>query len=214
VPNIPPILINEILTHTDPPLLDSIELHNPAAGAVNIGGWFLSDDAAQPKKFRVPNGTTIPAHGFVVFSEGSFNPEPGVFPSFALSSHGESLFLFSGDAATNLTGYSHSFDYGAAANGVSFGRYVISTGDEDWPALNAFTPGASNSSPRVGPVVINEISYHPASATMSSLNSSTSVRRLSRFMTPRFRRMPGSSTASATRSRTVLRLAPANTFCS
>lgn len=161
-PSIPPIVINEILTHTDVPQLDSIELHNPTATPVNVGGWFLSDDAALPKKFRIPNGTTIPAGGFVMFTETQFNATPGITPSFALSSHGESLYLFSGDANTNLTGYSHSFDYGAAANGVSFGRYVISTGDENWPALLSPTLGTANAAPRVGPLVINEVMYHPA----------------------------------------------------
>jgi len=99
----------------------------------------------------------------MVFDESQFNAQPGIAPSFALNSHGESLFLFSGDTNTNLTGYSHSFDYGAAANGVSFGRYVNSVGDEDWPAMTALMLGASNSTPRIGPIVINEIMYHPAS---------------------------------------------------
>jgi len=162
VVSIAPVVINEVLTHTDPPQLDAIEVFNPTGTNVNIGGWFLSDDAAQSKKFRIPNGTTINAGGFMVFNESQFNTTPGVPPSFALSSHGESLFLFSGDAATNLTGYSHSFDYGAAANGVSFGRYIISTGEEQWPAMNSLTFNAANSAPRVGPVVINEIMYHPA----------------------------------------------------
>src|SRR5262249_34034217 len=76
--------------------------------------------------------------------------------------HGESLYLFSGDGNTNLAGYSHSFDFGAAASGVSFGRYVNSVGEEQWPALTVPTFGASNSPPRVGPLVINEIMYHPA----------------------------------------------------
>ncbi len=156
------IVINEILTHTDPPLMDAIELFNPAATNVNIGGWYLSDDAGSPKKFRVPNGTVINAGGFVVFYETNFNATPGVPPSFALNSHGESLFLFSGDTGTNLTGYSHSIDYGASANGVSFGRYLNSTGDEDWPALSSLTLGAANAAPRVGPLVINEVLYHPA----------------------------------------------------
>ncbi len=155
------IVINEILTHTDAPQLDAIELFNPTANAVNIGGWYLSDDAREPKKFRVPDGTSIPAGGFIVFYETDFNPQPGVPPSFALNSHGESLYLFSGDASTNLTGYSHSFDYTAAANGVSFGRYLISTGDEDWAALSALTLGAPNATPRSGPLVINEVMYHP-----------------------------------------------------
>ncbi|HWN97206.1 MAG TPA: lamin tail domain-containing protein, partial [Methylomirabilota bacterium] len=159
---IAPVVINEILTHTDLPQLDSIELFNPAPTNVNISGWFLSDDAAAPKKFRVPNGTIVSPGGFIVFYETDFNAQPGLPPSFALNSHGESLFLFSGDANTNLTGYSHSFDYGAAANGVSFGRYLISTGDENWPPMSALTLGGNNSAPRVGPLVINEVMYHPA----------------------------------------------------
>jgi hypothetical protein len=159
--SIPPVLINEILTHTDPPQPDSIELFNPTAAAVDLSGWFLSDDGSTPKKFRVPAGTVIAAGGFLVFTETDFNPLPGVPPGFALSSTGESLFLFSGDATTNLTGYSHSFSYGASASGVPFGRYLLSTGEEQWPALSALTPGATNAAALVGPVVINEILYHP-----------------------------------------------------
>ena len=32
------IIINEILTHTDPPLEDAVELYNPTATNVNISG--------------------------------------------------------------------------------------------------------------------------------------------------------------------------------
>jgi hypothetical protein len=46
------VLINEVMTHTDLPAIDWIELFNPNAFAVDIGGWFLSDDAPVPKKFR------------------------------------------------------------------------------------------------------------------------------------------------------------------
>lgn len=160
--NLPPIVINEILTHTTPPQSDAIELFNPTPNPVNIGGWFLSDDGSQPMKFRIPNSTILAPNGFAVLGETNFNSTPGVPPSFSLSSLGESLYLFSGDAAaTNLTGYSHSFEFGTAANGVSFGRYLISSGEEDWPAQTALTLGGINSGPRVGPVVINEIMYHP-----------------------------------------------------
>ena len=162
LPNIPAVVINEVLTHTLPPAVDAIELHNPTTGTVNVGGWFLTDDPASPTKFRIPDDTTISPGGFVVFDESHFNPEPGIEPSFALSSQGEKLYLFSGDAAGNLTGYSHGIDYGAAAAGVTFGRYVISTGEEHWPAMTSATLNASNSAPRVGPLVINEIMYHPA----------------------------------------------------
>jgi hypothetical protein len=61
----------------------------------------------------------------------------------------------------NLTGYSDGFAFGAAQNGVSFGRYVISTGEAQYPAQLVNTLGGSNTRPRVGPVVINEIQHHP-----------------------------------------------------
>ena len=159
---IPGILINEILTHTDPPLLDAIECFNPATNEVNIGGWFLTDDRSLPKKFRIPSDTTIAGNGYRVFTEADFNTNSGVDPSFSLSSHGEEVFLFSADNAGNLTGYSDGFRFDAAANGVSFGRYASSTGEILYPPQETNTFGSVNAGPRVGPVVISEIQYHPA----------------------------------------------------
>src|SRR4030095_9457240 len=84
-PSITPIAINEILTHTDLPAVDRIELFNPLGTNVNIGGWFLTDDANVPMKYRIPNGTTVPANGFITFDESQFNPTPGTNNSFSLS---------------------------------------------------------------------------------------------------------------------------------
>jgi hypothetical protein len=159
--SIPTILINEILTHTDPPQIDTIELHNPTGAPVDVSHWYLTDRRATPKKFRIPSPTVIPAGGFVTFDESDFNPTPGVDPSFTVSSHGEEIYLYSGNAAGDLTGYSHGFAFPAAANGVSFGRHLISTGAAHYPAQTSLTLGAANSGPRVGPVVINEVHYQP-----------------------------------------------------
>jgi hypothetical protein len=158
---LPPVLINEILTHTDPPEVDAIELYNPTATDADIGGWFLSDDATVPKKFRIPNGRLVPAGGYLVFTEADFNPVGGTLFNFALDSAGDSVYLSSGDGWTNLTGYSHGLNVGAAANGVSFGRYLNSVQEEHFPAQIATTLWATNAGPRVGPVVIQEIMYHP-----------------------------------------------------
>lgn len=163
-PTVPPILINEIVTHTDPPAVDWIELFNPTAGDVDLGGWFLSDDGAAPKKYRIAAGTTILAGSYRVFTEDDFNAPPLTAFSFSLDSAGDSVYLSSGDASTNLTGYGHGFAFGAAASGVSFGRHVISTGEEQFPAQIAVTPGLANGGPRIGPVVIQEIHYHPDAA--------------------------------------------------
>ncbi|HSH17490.1 MAG TPA: lamin tail domain-containing protein, partial [Verrucomicrobiae bacterium] len=161
-PVIAPILVNEVLTHTDDPVKDAIELFNPTANDVDIGGWFLSDDFVNPLKYRIPNGTMIPALGYLVFDENDFNPD-GTGPlGFSFSSKGDEVVLFSGDpAGASLTGYFHRYDFGAAENGVSFGPHVTSTLSEKFVALESLTLGGANAGPKVGPVVISEIMYHP-----------------------------------------------------
>ena len=131
----------------------------------------MSDSQSELQKFRIPDGTVIPAGGFRVFYEYQFNPNPGVFPSFALdSAHGDAVYLSAADAGGNLTGYRTGVEFGAAENGVSLGRYTNSTGVEfvalsqrtfgmDSPAtLAQFRTGTglANAYPKVGPVVINE----------------------------------------------------------
>lgn len=159
--NIPGIIINEILTHTDAPVVDAIELYNPTAATVDVGGWFLTDDLRTPAKFRIPNGTSIPASGFVVFDEADFNPTPGTGASFALQSYGDEVYLSSAAGDGTLTGYSQGFSFKGAANGVSFGRYTNSIGEILYPAQRSVTLGTVNAGPVVGPIVINEIQYHP-----------------------------------------------------
>jgi hypothetical protein len=155
------IRVNEVLTHTDPPAVDAVELYNPSSVPVNLRGWFLSDDFGTPRKFRISSDVIIPPGGYQVFDEYDFNPSLELPTSFAFSSLGDEVFLFSGDAGTNLTGYFHGFGFGAAANGVPFGRYVTSQGEEHFVAQNAFTPGETNAGPRVGTIVVSEIHYHP-----------------------------------------------------
>ncbi|MBC8002226.1 MAG: lamin tail domain-containing protein, partial [Opitutaceae bacterium] len=161
-PNIPRIWINEILTHTDLPQVDSIELHNPNSTNVNIRYWFLTDDRSTPFKYQVLTDTIIPAGGYIVVTESQFNATPGASNSFRLSSYGEEIYLYSGNVTGQLTGFSDGFTYGAAANGVAFGRYTISTGEAQYPAQTVNTLSANNAGPRIGPVVINEIHYAPA----------------------------------------------------
>jgi hypothetical protein len=159
--NIPRVLVNEALTHTDLPQLDSIELYNPNPTNVDISNWYLTDQRTAPQKFRIPSPTIIPANGYKVFTENDWNADPQSTNSFRLDSHGEEIYLYSGDATGNLTGYSDGFAFGAAQNGVSFGRYVNSIGEAQYPAQLANTLGYTNAGPRVGPLVINEINYHP-----------------------------------------------------
>lgn len=159
-PGIPAVVINEVLAHTDLPQLDAIELFNPTGADVDLGGWHLTNDRAVPLKFRIPDGTILGAGGFVVFDEDDFASGTN---GFRIDSTGDAIHLFSGAAGdTNLTGYTHALEFGASANGVSFGRLINSAGDEQVAALSAVTPGTDNAPPLVGPAVINEVHYHPA----------------------------------------------------
>jgi len=157
-PVLPPVRVNEALTHSDPGS-DWIELYNPAATNVNIGGWFLTDDFFNPMRYQIPAGTVLAPGSYLVFT-GTNSFELGA-NGFRLSEYGEQVYLFSGGATTNLTGYYHGFDFGAAPNSVSFGRYVTSQGEEQFVLQSTNTPGTNNALPRVGPVVISEIMYHP-----------------------------------------------------
>jgi len=158
---IPGVVINEAFTSSTLPEVDAIELHNPTLVAADLSGWYLTDDAHYPWKYRFPNGTVLPAGGYLSVDESLFNPNPGLGTSFALSSLGDDVYLFSGNTAEQLTGHSHGFDFGGAQTGVSFGRHVNSAGIEHFPAQISRTLGNFNSGPRVGPVVINEIHYNP-----------------------------------------------------
>ncbi len=139
------VVINEVLAHTDPPLVDSIELYNHSNIGVFIGGCKLSDDPAT-NKYTIP-GITIPARGFVSFTETQLG--------FGLDAVGETIY-FKNPAGTQLLDALH---FEAQENGVSLGRYP--NGANDWYRLSTRTLGASNSAPLISTVGFNEIMYHP-----------------------------------------------------
>jgi hypothetical protein len=66
------VVINEVLPHTDLPNFDSIELYNTTASPIDIGGWYLSDTSGNLEKYRIPAGTIIGAHQYLVLTEQQF----------------------------------------------------------------------------------------------------------------------------------------------
>ncbi len=175
-PAFAPVVVNEVLSSSLLPQVDAIELQNPTTNVADIGGWYISDDVLTPKKYRIPNGTTIPAGGYISFDESQFNPG-GV--GFGFSSDSDEAWIFSGDAGGDLTGYAQGVSFAAGEVGVSFGRYTnsvlniscVTNSPTDiqcttnptvhFVAQASQTFGAANSGPKVGPIVITEIMYHP-----------------------------------------------------
>ncbi|MCH8921973.1 MAG: lamin tail domain-containing protein, partial [Planctomycetes bacterium] len=117
-------------------------------------GWYLSDSGGNLQKFRLPDGTTIPAGGYLVFDENDFG--------FGLNgSNGEEVFLVTADAAGGLTHFADSVQFGAAMLGESFGRWPNAEGELYPMTSPTLDPPGPNSGPRIGPVIISEIMYHP-----------------------------------------------------
>jgi hypothetical protein len=164
-PSRPTVVISEIRANGDPLAGDIIELQNLSPSNANVAGWFLTDDLNTPKKYVIPSGT-IPPFGFMVFqSTNSFGL--GV-NGFALGAKGDEVYVFSGNGV-NLTGYAHGFDFGASASNTTIGRYVVSSGEDKFVIQSANTIGSANSGPLVGPIIINEIYYHPPDATVNGV---------------------------------------------
>lgn len=142
------VVINEFLAHTDDPQLDFVELYNRSNQPVDLSGHWLSDDATT-NKFRLPDGTLIPARGFVVFDQ--------VQLGFALNAAGETIYFLAADGARVLD----AVRFGGQENGVSSGR--LPNGSGTIRRLAAPTPGAANAGWRAEAVVINELMFAPVS---------------------------------------------------
>jgi hypothetical protein len=142
------IVINELLTHTDLPQQDFVELYNYGSQAVDLSGCTLSD-RADTNKFVIPNPTVIPAGGFVAFTETQLG--------FAFSTLGEEVYL------KNPTGTRviDALRFEALENGVSMGRSP--DGAPNFQELATPTLGVPNAKPKERAVVINEIMFSPMS---------------------------------------------------
>ena len=176
------VLVNEVLSRSTAPFEDAIELHNTSDRAVDVSGWLLSDDRSDfvtLRKFRIPDGTTIAAGASTVFYEADFNADPGSDSSFALDGAGDQVWLASGDLLSGDVPafYITGTRFEALEEARSWGRVETSVGP-DWTTLSARSfgvddpgsvsefrqgDGAPNAEPLVGPVVIHEIHYNPAS---------------------------------------------------
>ncbi len=156
------VVINELLANPAGNGRDWIELCNTTDQAIDIGGWFLSDDPDRPTKYEIAQGTIIAPHAYRVFTEDRHfdNPgDPGRHEPFGLSRTGESVYLCSG-AKGQITGYREHVKYGPSDAGVTFGRYVDRAGGVHFVPSREATPGAANADPATSPVVITEVMYH------------------------------------------------------
>ena len=140
------VLINEFMASNDVTIADPdfgefgdwIELYNPGAEAADIGGWTMTDDLAAPDTWTVPDGTTVPAGGFLLVWADKNDGGTALHADFKLSGGGEQIGLYKSDGAVADT-----LTYGEQETDVSFGR--TPDGSDAWGIMETATPGAENS---------------------------------------------------------------------
>jgi len=139
------VRINEIVAVNETGLADAdgdhpdwIELFNAGPEAVNLAGWSLTDDPAEPKKWIFPDTVLGSGSFMVVFASGKNRYTPGgeMHTGFRLDGDGEYLALmgFLGDTVTR---FYPAFPEMTAD--VSYGAY-----QDTYVQFTLPTPGAPN----------------------------------------------------------------------
>ena len=100
---------------------DWLEIYNPGPGAVNLQGWFLTDNPALLTNWAFPS-VNLPAGGFlVVFASGKnrTNDPAHLHTSFQLEASGEYLALVQPDGVSIASAFSPKFP--SVKEDVAFG---------------------------------------------------------------------------------------------
>jgi hypothetical protein len=128
---------------------DWIEIYNPTANDINLGGFYMTDDPADLTKYQIPSGNpdfTIAPGGFVlVWADDSAS---GLHANFKLSSAGEFFALVEANGSSIVD----SVTFPALSADYSWGRAVDATGNWVQFSPTTTTPASSNQSTSVGVV--------------------------------------------------------------
>jgi hypothetical protein len=133
-------IANQIVGRED----DWIEIINRSAGDLPLDGWFLTDDSSLLNQWQFPDGTTVPAGGFlIVYASGDGVSDANGNPhtSFKLSKGGDYLALVDPSFEVASEFGPVGSDYPGQDDDVSYGLHPVS-GEPVYFASP--TPGAVN----------------------------------------------------------------------
>lgn len=117
------VVINEFLASNSTVIVDPagefedwIELYNPTATAISLGGFHLSDNLANPGKWTFPDTSIAPFSHMIVWADED-GGQPGLHANFKLSAGGEAVILSTPEFAVI-----DSLTFGVQSTDVSMGR--------------------------------------------------------------------------------------------
>ena len=129
-----------------------IELYNPQPIPADLSGHRLAVAPTLASPYVIPQGTAVPAHGFLVLTE--------LATGLSFSSTQVQVFLLAEDGrAVAAAAFDRAPPAGAALGTWSEAR-APDGGSQDYVSRTP-TPGSANAIALVRSIVINEIFYHP-----------------------------------------------------
>ncbi len=140
------LYINEFMASNATTITDSfgnysdwIELYNSTDADIDASGFGISDTLNQPMKYRLPEGTTVPARGYlVIFCSGNEGENGGeLHAPFGLRAYGEDVVL-----ANRAGRIIDSYTYKTQEADVSMARVPDGTGE--FTASSQPSPGYPN----------------------------------------------------------------------
>ena len=164
------IAINEIMASNGSTIADEdgdfedwIELYNYSNEAINLLGFGLSDDYAQPFRWVFPDVTMLPGDFLLVWASNKnrTNPDGELHTNFAISASGEEILLTTPDGVRM-----DEIPPIPIPRDISYGRYP--DGAEELLFFETPTPGFPNSGGSSGdqlsqPQFSNEPGFYPFS---------------------------------------------------
>lgn len=112
---------NSTIADQDGDFADWLEIYNPDPSPQDIGGYYLTDKAKNPTKWKIPS-VTVPAQGSVVIfcSQKNYtDPTQPLATSFNLSSSASYVALVKPDGKTVATSYSYPIQYPDVSYGIT-----------------------------------------------------------------------------------------------
>lgn len=125
VPILPPVL-NEFIASNDSDFADAdgnfsdwIEIYNPNAFAIDLTGFHLTSDPANPTEWSFPEGVSLAGESYlVVFATGTSRGLPELHTNFRIPASGGYLALVDPDGTTVI----NEFSYPSQRTDISFSQ--------------------------------------------------------------------------------------------
>jgi len=139
-----PIYINEVMASNSIVLQDEdneysdwIELYNPTPDIINLSGFAISDDSAEPRKWVFPNIDIQPYNYLIVFASDKNKTTGELHTNFKISAAGEEIILT--DAGEQIVDQLEPTPIPA---NISLGRSIDDP--SQWLFYSDATPGSIN----------------------------------------------------------------------